>query len=138
MAEHAEIAGELVGDGQSLEPRCFGEDAGGGFGRCAVEEIETLAKGGEMAPPEIGEEGFDFYVFSVVFFSHCGCRSDERGEGEVARAVSLVFPAEDVGDLLGEGERIEGFEEDAGQAESGEAPLVDSLYLGGEQENRDV
>jgi len=51
---------------------------------------------------------------------------------------ALIFPAEGLGYLLGEGERIERFEEDAGEAESGEAPLVDSLDFGGQQENGDV
>lgn len=74
MAEHAEIAGEFVGDGQSFESQRFGEGAAGGFGCGAVQEIETLTKGGEMALPEIGEESFDFFVFSVVFFRHCSYR----------------------------------------------------------------
>src|SRR5437762_4725169 len=47
----------------------------------------------------------------------------------------LVLPAEDFGDLLGEGEGVEGFEEDAGEAEAGEAALIDTLDFGGEQKN---
>jgi hypothetical protein len=52
--------------------------------------------------------------------------------------LQLVFPAEGLGDLLGEGEGVEGFEEDSGKAEAGEAALVDSLDLGGEQEDGDL
>jgi hypothetical protein len=82
VAEHAEIAGEFVGDGQSFESRCFGERAGGGFGCGSVEEIETFAESGEMALPEVGEKCFDF---SVVVIRHCHYWSDETGAEEVAR-----------------------------------------------------
>ena len=57
---------------------------------------------------------------------------------EVRYALSLVFPSEGGGDLLGEGEGIEGLEENSGEAQAREASLIDSLNLGGEQENRDV
>ena len=50
----------------------------------------------------------------------------------------LVFPAEGFGDLGGEGEGVEGLEEDGGYAEAGEAALVHSLDLGGEQEDGDA
>src|SRR5271170_3917911 len=52
--------------------------------------------------------------------------------------MRLVSPAERGGDLLGEGEGIEGFEEDSGEAEAGEASLIDSLNLGGEKEDGDL
>src|SRR5271170_5680847 len=50
----------------------------------------------------------------------------------------LVSPAEDGRDLLGEGEGIEGFEEDSGEAQAGEASLIISLNLGGEKEDGDL
>ena len=73
VAEHAEIAGEFVGNGVSFESRCFGEGAGGCLVSDPGEEIETLTKSGEMALPEIGEKRFDFSV-RAVFFSHCSYR----------------------------------------------------------------
>jgi hypothetical protein len=50
----------------------------------------------------------------------------------------LILPAENLGYLLGESKGIERFEEDAGEAETGEAALVDSLNLRGQQEDRNV
>ena len=50
----------------------------------------------------------------------------------------LVFPAEGLRDLLGEGEGIEGLEEYPCDTEVGEAALVDSLDLGGEEDDGDV
>ena len=41
----------------------------------------------------------------------------------------LGLPAEDVGDLCGEGERIERLEQDCGNSETGEPALVYSLNL---------
>src|ERR1700716_3551548 len=40
--------------------------------------------------------------------------------------------------MLGEGEGVEGVEEDAGEGQSGEAAFYDSLDFGGEQEYGDV
>ncbi len=50
---------------------------------------------------------------------------------------ALLLPAESVGDLLGEGEGVEGFEEDGDDTEAVEAALVDALDLGGEEEDGD-
>src|SRR5271168_5200546 len=50
----------------------------------------------------------------------------------------LVFPAKGLGDLFGEGEGVEGLEEDTGQAKTGETALVYALDLGGEQKDRDI
>lgn len=49
----------------------------------------------------------------------------------------IVSPAEDVGYLLRQCEGVEGLEEDGGDVEVGEAALVDTLDLGGEQKDRD-
>ncbi len=52
--------------------------------------------------------------------------------------MAVFAPAEDLGDLVGEGERVEGLEEDGGDTEAGESALVDSLDLCGEQKDGDV
>ena len=53
-------------------------------------------------------------------------------------AASLVLPAQGFGDLGGEGEGVEGLEEDGGYAEAGEAALVDALDFGGEEDDGDA
>ena len=132
VAVHAEGAGEFVGDVEGFEAGGFVEGAGGCGGAELVEEVEAFADGGEVLLPELGEEVVDLvwlcsgrsrHGMQVLVFIDCGL---------------LVLPAEDLGDLLGEGEGVEGFEEDAGEAEAGEAALIDSLDLGGEQEDGDV
>ena len=70
--------------------------------------------------------------------SFCRPSGAPTARGGLCRFEELVFPAEGGGDLLGEGEGIEGFEEDSCEAETGEAPLIDSLNLCGEQEDRDM
>ncbi len=47
-------------------------------------------------------------------------------------------PAKHLGDLFGEGERVEGFEEDGRDAEAGKSALIDALDLGGEEKDGDV
>ncbi len=49
-----------------------------------------------------------------------------------------MVPAEGFGDLLGQGEGIEWLEEDCGDAEVGEATLVDSLDLCREEKDGDI
>jgi hypothetical protein len=70
VAEHAEVAGEFVGDVIGFEAGVFREGAGGGFGGGAVEEVEALVEGGEMLLPEFGEDVFDLFVAVVVVGGH--------------------------------------------------------------------
>jgi hypothetical protein len=88
VAEHAEASGELVGDGEGFVSRCFGEEAGGGLGCGAVEEIETLPQERELPLPESGEEGFDFFV--VVDHVSREAATDEMVKR--GRMVSLSSP----------------------------------------------
>jgi hypothetical protein len=122
VAVHAERAGEFVGDAEGLEAGGFVEGACCGGGTELVEEIEAFADGGKVFLPELGKDIVDL-IGCVLFCGHRG---------------RLVLPAEDLGDLLGEGEGIKGFEEDSGEAEAGEAALIDSLDLCGEQKDGDV
>jgi len=75
--------------------------------------------------PQTEEEVVDFVEGAVVL----AVIDLARGGFSSSAAWRLILPAEDFGDLLGEGEGVEGFEENAGEAEACEAALVDSLDL---------
>ena len=75
MAEHAEVAGEFMGDGEGFEARGFVEGASGGLCGGAVEKIEALAQYGEIALPDVGEKSFDF---AVGVFGHRMTRAEKR------------------------------------------------------------
>jgi hypothetical protein len=123
-----------VSDAESFESGVFFERAGDGGRAEFVHEIEPLAYGGEIFLPELEEKIVDRMVerrLGLGVVLGVGL----LGGGLLHRLWwRLVLPAEDFGDLLGKSEGIEGFEKDAGEPESGEAALIDSLDLGGQQE----
>jgi hypothetical protein len=125
VAVHAERAGQLVGDIEGFDAGGFGESAGGSSEAELVHQIETLPNGREIFLPELEEN----VVYLIV---DLGADRVRGGFLHRLRQCGLVLPAEDFGDLLGESEGIEGFEEDAGEAQSGEAAFIDTLDFGGE------
>ena len=54
MFEHAEVAGEFVGDGLGLFACGFGKVARRGLFGCAIEEIQPFMQRGEMTLPKVG------------------------------------------------------------------------------------
>ena len=110
-----------MGDAQGFDAGGLVECASGGGGGELVEEIESLTDGRKVLLPQLGE-----YCVDLVRGGFLRCQ------------LRLVLPAEDFGDLLSEGEGVEGLEENAGEAESGEAALVDPLDLGSQQKDGNV
>lgn len=123
----------------------FGEEFGwdGANGGGSIQQVEALSKSWEVAVPEAGEEGLRFFKCGRIgirrLVAHIGSPDFcAVCDGARFRAWSywgrlVISPTEDVGDLLREGEGVEGFEEDGGDVEVGEASLVYALDLGGEQ-----
>jgi len=76
VAIHAKGAGKLVGDIQGFDAGVFLDRARDGGGAELVQKIETLANGGEILLPELGEEGFDLVVYGGVNLNRIGffCR----------------------------------------------------------------
>jgi hypothetical protein len=62
VAEHAERAGELVGDAESFYAGGFVKLAGGCDSAEFVEEVEAFPNGGKVLLPELGEYGVDLGI----------------------------------------------------------------------------
>ena len=87
--------------------------------RCTRKKGQMLADHRQLAPPQVVQHRFCL-CFGYVLV-HVGRLWQRR----------LVFPAENVRDLLGKGQRVEGLEENGGYTEVGEAALVRPLNFGG-------
>lgn len=62
MPEHSKVAGELVRDGLGLGACRLIQAVGGSSSRRAFEEIQALAGCGEIALPELCQQGIDLGI----------------------------------------------------------------------------